>query len=106
MVKKNKNYTIEYLKDGVYVLLGHNPLNNTNVVLAKGDSPSKLLEHGYLDLGITQPIDMSGTVSAIMDLETISSMGGIKMHDEMMDIIQKLIDGLLNKKFDEENYYE
>jgi hypothetical protein len=103
---KNKQYTIEYLKDGIYVLLGKNPLNNSNVVLAKSDSPSKLLEYGYLDLGITQPIDMSSTVTAIMDLETISSMGGIKMHEEMMNVIQKLIDGLLNKKFDEENYYE
>jgi hypothetical protein len=56
---KNKQYTIEYLKDGIYVLLGKNPLNNSNVVLAKSDSPSKLLEYGYLDLGITQPIDMS-----------------------------------------------
>jgi hypothetical protein len=41
-----------------------------------------------------------------MELETISSMGGIKLHDEMMNVIQKLIDGLLNKKFDEENFYE
>ena len=102
----NKQYTIDYLKDGVYVLLGKNPVNKENMVLAKGNSPSKLLESGYLDLGIIQPIDMSSTVSAIMELETISSMGGIKLHDEMMDVIQKLIDGLLNKKFDEENYYE
>ena len=102
----NTQYTIDYLKDGVYVLLGKNPLNNQNMVLAKGDSPSKLLEYGYLDLGISQPIDMSGTVSAIMELETISSMGGIKLHDEMTNVIQKLIDGLLNKKFDEENFYE
>jgi hypothetical protein len=101
-----QQYTIDYLRDGVYVLLGKNPLNNQNMVLAKGDSPSKLLEYGYLDLRITQPIDMSGTVTAIMELETITSMGGIKMHEEMMDVIQKLIDGLLNKKFDEENYYE
>ena len=101
-----KQYTIDYLKNGVYVLIGHNPLNNTNTVLAKGDSPSKLLELGYLDMGISQPIDMSSTVSAIMELETISSMGGIKLHEEMMDVIQKLIDGLLNKKFDEENFYE
>ena len=103
---KNKQYTIEYLKDGIYVLLGKNPLNNSNVVLAKSDSPSKLLEYGYLDLGITQPIDMSSTVTAIMELESISSMGGIQMHEEMMKTIQKLIDGLLNKKFDEENNYE
>jgi hypothetical protein len=102
----SKQYTIDYVKDGIYVLLGHNPINNTKMVLAKADSPSKLLEYGYLDLNITQPIDMSGTVSAIMELESISSMGGIKMHEEMMDVIQKLIDGLLNKKFDEENYYE
>jgi len=101
-----QQYTIDYLRDGVYVLLGKNPLNNQNMVLAKGDSPSKLLEYGYLDLRITQPIDMSGTVTAIMELETITSMGGIKMHEEMMDVIQILIDGLLNKKFDEENYYE
>lgn len=101
-----QQYTIDYLRDGVYVLLGKNPLNNQNMVLAKGDSPSKLLEYGYLDLRITQPIDMSGTVTAIMELETITSMGGIKMHEEMMDVIQKLIDGLLNKKFDEENFYE
>lgn len=103
---KDKQYTIDYLKDGIYVLLGKNPLNNINVVLAKGDSPSKLLEYGYLDLNITQPIDMSTTVSAIMELETITSMGGIQMHDELMKTIQKLIDGLLNKKHDEENYYE
>ena len=101
-----KQYTIDYLKDGIYVLLGNNPLNNQNVVLAKSDSPSKLLEYGYLDLGISQPIDMSGSVNAIMDLETVSSMGGIQMHEDMMNIIQKLIDGLLNKKFDEENNYE
>jgi hypothetical protein len=107
MIKKsNSQYFIEYLKDGMYVLLGKNPLNNSNIVLAKSDSPSKLLEHGYLDLHITQPIDMSTTVSAIMELETIASMGGIQVHDEMMGIIQKLIDGVLNKKLDEENYYE
>lgn len=99
-------YFIDYLKDGIYVLVGKNPLLNTNVVLAKGDSPSKLLEYGYLDLGITQAIDMSGTVTAIMELESISSMGGIQMHDEMMKIIQKLIDGLIDKKSDEEKYYE
>lgn len=101
-----KQYTIDYLKDGIYVLLAKNPLNNQNVVLAKGDSPSKLLEYGYLDLGITQPIDMSGSVTAIMDLETISSMGGIKMHEDMMKIIEKLINNLIDKKSDEENYYE
>lgn len=99
-------YMIDYLKDGIYILLGKNPINNTNVILAKSDSPSKLLEHGYIDLGITQPIDMSGTVSKIMELETISSMGGIKLHDEMMDIIQKLIDGLIQKKTEEDEYYE
>jgi hypothetical protein len=104
--KPTSQYTIDYLKNGVYVLVGMNPINNTKIVLAKSDSPSKLLEHGYLDLGITQPIDMSGTVSAIMELETISSMGGIQIHEEMMKTIQKLIDGLLNKKFDEENNYE
>jgi len=104
---KNSQYSIDYLKDGIYVLLGYNPLNKNNLVLAKGNSPSKLLEYGYLDLGITHPIDMSGTVSTIMELETISSMGGIKMHDEMMNIIQKLIDGLIDKKLDEGyNNYE
>lgn len=101
-----KQYFIDYLKEGIYILVGHNPLNNSNIVLAKADSPSKLLEHGYLDLGITQPIDMSGTVTAIMELETISSMGGLSMHDELMKTIQKLIDGLINKKLDEDNYYE
>lgn len=99
-------YIIDYLKDGIYILLGKNPLNNTNVILAKSDSPSKLLEYGYIDLGITQAIDMSGTVTKIMELETISSMGGIKIHDEMMDIIQKLIDGLIQKKTEEDEYYE
>ena len=102
-----KQYFVDYLKDGVYVLIGKNPLTNTNIVLAKSDSPSKLLEHAYLDLSISQPIDMSGTVTAIMELETISSMGGIKMHDEMMNIIQKLIDGLIEKKLDEgTEFYE
>ena len=99
-------YSIEYLKQGIYVLIGHNPLNKTNIVLAKADSPSKLLEYGYLDLNITQQIVMSGAVNAIMDLETMQTMGGINAHNEMMDIIQKLIDGLLDKKLDEENYYE
>jgi len=103
---KTKQYFIDYLKNGVYVLVGKNPINNTKIVLAKSDSPSKLLEHAYLDLNITQPIDMSGTVTAIMELETISSMGGIKMHNEMMDIVQKLIDGLIQKKTEEDEYYE
>jgi hypothetical protein len=99
-------YTIDYLKDGVYVMLAKNPLNNQNIVIAKADSPSKLLEHGYIDLGISQAIDMSTTVSAIMELETIASMGGIQTHNEMMKTIQKLIDGILKKKTDEEKYYE
>lgn len=99
-------YTIDYLKDGVYILLAKNPLNNQNMVIAKADSPSKLLEHGYIDLGISQAIDMSTTVSAIMELETIASMGGIQTHNEMMKVIQKLIDGIVKKKTDEENYYE
>jgi len=99
-------YTIDYLKDGNYVLLGHNPITKSNIVLAKANSPSKLLEYGYLDLNITQSIDMSGVVTAIMQLETVESVGGLSMHDEFMNVIEKLIEGLLNKKFEEENDYE
>lgn len=99
-------YTIDYLKDGVYILLGKNSITKQNIVLAKADSPSKLLEYGYIDLGITQAIDMPGAVSTIMELETISSMGGISMHEDMMNIIEKIINGLINKKSDEEKYYE
>ena len=105
-MKSEQQYFIDYLKDGVYILVGHNPINNQNIVLAKADSPSKLLEHGYIDMGITQAIDMSGSVSAVMDLETISSMGGLSMQQEMMKIIEKLISNLIDKKTDEENYYE
>ena len=100
-------YSIEYLKDGVYILIGYNPLNKSKIVLAKSDSPSKLLEHGYLDLGISQQIEMSGVMTAIMDLETMQSMGGIKAHEDLMNIIQKLIEGLIDKKIDEGyNNYE
>jgi len=100
-------YSVEYLKDGIYVLLGYNPIKKTRIVLAKSDSPSKLLEHGYLDLGITQPIEMSTAITAIMDLETMQSIGGITAHDDMMKIIEKLIEGLIDKKIDEgHNYYE
>jgi len=102
----NIQYTIDYLKDGNYLLLGHNPINNTNVVLAKADSPTKLLEHGYIDLKITQPIDMSDVINTIIQLETIQSFGGLSVHNEFIDVIGKLIEEIINKKFNEENHYE
>jgi len=87
-------YFIDYDKDGYYVL-AHKAKGKKEKVVAMGQSPSQLLSHAYLELGMKNIIYVSDVVSYIVDLEQDDAI--TKIADELSKSLENFINKFLNK---------
>lgn len=87
-------YFIDYDKDGYYVL-AHKAKGKKEKVVAMSQSPSQLLSHAYLELGMKNIIYVSDVVSYIVDLEQDDAI--TKIADELSKSLDNFINKFLNK---------
>ena len=87
---KNKKYSIDYDRNGYYVLSMHE--HSKKRVLGMSTSPSELLNTGYKEHGISGHIVVGEAVSLILEWEQEAEIA--KINKESSDIFNKILDQL------------
>jgi hypothetical protein len=88
-------YYIDYDKDGYYYL-AEKQKNKKEKVIAMGQSPSQLLSHAYIQLGLKSVVYVSDVINFIIDSEQEKMINDL--NDQLLENFNKFFNNLLDDK--------